>query len=217
MTVGGTEVPVETTFEIARYLQVLHDRFRHITDLRTMTARRHVTLCSLAGGLLITILQFEQKAAGLDLETIGMVAGGTLSVMGMLVTVYDAMMNHRAGAVASEMARCLQQHEILRTGIRGCPRGSAAEDFLYFSQILVVNAVVLTVTVGLLLGGGLERSVMAFILSVGLYSAAWFGTRTLYTRVVGDSTWLPTARSGILVTPASNPATAAASTSAAAE
>lgn len=186
------------------YCRLLLERFNYLTDLRTMTSHRHITLIGVVGAFVAGVFQFGGPEGQALVARILVPAAAILLLLGACVTVYDAMILHRAGAVVHEISRLVKASEL--PAVQGERRGRISwmlrvfdEDFFFFSQILIVNsltAVLLamktahTGTLGLTVG---LSGVYAFFVGALGFSLLWFGARAGYARWGPPNRWFPRA------------------------
>lgn len=186
------------------YCRLLQERFNYLTDLRKMTAHRHITLISVVGALIAGIVQFGDPRQQQVVESLVFPTSLVLLTLGVCVTVYDAMIRVRASAVMLEISRTLENsipiQRITRSGLLARAFGYFDEDFFFFSQILIVNSLAalplstredsstghLTNALGL-------PGLMAWAVAAIVYSLIWFGIRLLYQNWGPPNNWFPKA------------------------
>jgi len=191
--------------EVVEYCRILQERFNHLTDLRTMTAHRHITLIGVVGAFTAGVFQFggqdgQKLVAGLLFP-----ASIFLLALGVCVTVYDAMIRHRAHAVTVEISRVLEAEgmHVFEHQSRGPLRRLAQvfdEDFFFFSQILLVNGLTaIPLSMGARQAGGAPKITLGaedyfvYAATVIFFGSLWFAARRAYDQWGPANNWFPRA------------------------
>jgi hypothetical protein len=191
--------------EAIDYLELLHDRFKNLNELRTTTARHHITIL---GG----VLAFLAFTAGrsevyirIFIPYIVLAASLFLLILGFCVMAYDWRIRQRTSLVAREIEDVAVNLGLVASHLRNQPQ-KMDEDYWFFSQIIAANALTVVVfldALGVLVIRSLTtiRVTLAdpFVLSVNvaLFVLAWFALTFLW-RKGGEryqrrvSNWTPT-------------------------
>ena len=186
------------------FCQILQQRFNYLTDLRTMTAHRHITLIGVVGAFMAGVFQFGgQEGQGLIARLL-LPASIVLLLLGACVTIYDAMIRHRARAVMAEISRVLDASgmHIKKGHKHGFIPGLFRvfdEDFFFFSQILIVNGLTAVPLVMRVNRSGAPKitfgmeGYFVYIGAVVFFGCLWFITLRAYDRWGPANNWFPQA------------------------
>jgi drug/metabolite transporter (DMT)-like permease len=123
------------------------DRYSHLTNLRTNTAQRYVTVIGAFGAIIVVAAKFFSDGNSVLRLSGEHVAGGIFAVflMGLAVLVYDAMVRKVAKACSECLDGVLLQ--IMKDSRE--PRKSTFyffdEEFFFISQVLIVTTVAGTI------------------------------------------------------------------------
>jgi len=186
-----TDSPEEfSRSESLEYLELLHDRFKNLNDLRTMTARHHITIL---GGVLAFLAFTGGRSEGYVrtfLPHIVLATSVFLAILGYCVMAYDWRIRQRTFFVAREI-------EDIVVSLGRVPRGSRNdtkvmdEDYWFFSQMIAANALTLVVLVNAL-GAIAFRSMLefratlagllVFVIDVILFAFFWMVLTRLWLR-----------------------------------
>jgi len=132
--------------EAIDYLGLLHDRFKNLNELRTTTARHHITIL---GG----VLAFLAFAGGRNegyvrtlIPYIVLAASLFLLILGYCVMAYDWRIRQRTSVVAREIEDVVVNLGLVANHLRNHPK-RMDEDYWFFSQIIAANALTVVVFV----------------------------------------------------------------------
>jgi hypothetical protein len=137
---GGDEVLLPS--QAIDYLKLLHDRFKNLNDLRTTTARHHITLLGVVLAFLAFAAGRNEDYIRASLPYIVLAASLFLLILGLCVMAYDWRIRQRTSLVAQEIENIAMNLGLVH--LRNQP-GKMDEDYWFFSQIIAANALTFVV------------------------------------------------------------------------
>ena len=139
---GGVEALSRS--EAIDYLELLHDRFKNLNELRTTTARHHITIL---GGVLAFLAFAGGRSEGYVLTFmpyIVLAASLFLLILGYCVMAYDWRIRQRTSFVAREIEDIVVSLGLVASNRRNLS-GKLDEDYWFFSQMIAANALTVVV------------------------------------------------------------------------
>lgn len=130
----------ESPTSIIQHWVGLNTRFQYLVDLRTTTARRHISITGATGGFIALVFKGETPETTMYYTV--MISALVIMALGACVVYYDAQIRARSMKVAKEIERLVLANGLTETGTK--PNLELSEDFWFFSQTIVVNSVAAT-------------------------------------------------------------------------
>jgi|GEM_PF-5515215 len=186
------------------YLELLHDRFKNLNELRITTVRHHITML---GGVLAFLAFAGGRSEGYVrafMPYIVLASSFFLLILGYCVMAYDSRIRQRTSFVAREIEDVVVTLGLVASNRRNQHK-TLSEDYWFFSQMIAANALTVVVFVDALAAVVLRRVPSAQVSladplvvsgNLVLFVLAWLLLTNLWSRAGNNyrkrvSNWTP--------------------------